>query len=84
MIKKLSIFIFLSLIFISSPAIGSDRTFRDRYGNITETWERNSSGQTTVRDRYGDYIGSRERNGNSVTIRDRYGNEIGREDITND
>lgn len=81
MIRKTLLAVTMSVM-ITAPALSSDvnRVFRDRYGNITETWQ-TYNGHTDVRDRYGNMIGTRDRYGQRIDLRDRYGNYEGEEII---
>lgn len=68
-----------AIIALFLPLMAQGYEYRDRFGNLVYTGERNGS-QTTYRDRYGNTFETETRERDRNVYRDRYGNTIGEDD----
>ena len=67
------------IIALAIPIMAQGYEYRDRFGNLVYTGERNGN-QTTYRDRYGNTFETETRERDRNVYRDRYGNTIGEDD----
>ena len=65
--------ILIIILAVAPPCFGQQTVYRDRYGNVVETRERQGN-EYTYRDRYGNTTGTERYEGGRKVYRDQYGN----------
>ena len=65
--------ILIVVLAVALPCFGQQTVYRDRYGNVVETRERQGN-EYTYRDRYGNTTGTERYEGGRKVYRDRFGN----------